>query len=289
MTSPACRLLPGASSAKHGHPDVRGQRACSRLPEVQVCTGQRAAADHPLLPAGKGERGTARLEEKSKEYLTVGGSVYLAGSVTLVGASGKDKSSRAQGQMGSQKRLPTGSAMPRLFQSGCWGKNGVKAQELGICPHPLLLTEGNPCGAGCGCWLWLWTRHPLPWAALQEGGGDGHQRGADPGGQGHPLHAQHLLPVSVRTARSAKGRIQLLTWRWWFVSMTAVRASWHQRFHLMEFLLWMGIRLPEGVVLHPRPSKNPVDSAAPTSGVSLSLAACAPRRSCRSRRAPWTC
>lgn len=91
----------------------------------------------------------------------MGGSVYLAGSVTLVGASGKDKSSRAQGQMGSQKRLPTGSAMPRLFQSGCWGKNGVKAQELGICPlrhiHsssqkaiPAELAVDVGCGSGQG-------------------------------------------------------------------------------------------------------------------------------------------
>jgi len=57
----ACCLLPGARSPKHGDPDVRGERARSRLPEIQVFPRQRAAGNHPHLPAGKGEWDIARL------------------------------------------------------------------------------------------------------------------------------------------------------------------------------------------------------------------------------------
>lgn len=90
----------------------------------------------------------------------MGGSVCLAGSVPVVGASGEDRAAASRPGGGTGEafcRFCHAKAVPEF----CWGRDGVPARELGGCPlthtHsslqkaiPAELAVDVGCGSGQG-------------------------------------------------------------------------------------------------------------------------------------------
>lgn len=101
------------------------------------------------------------VRKKTKVVIFVGSSIYPAGSVTLVGATGKNKSIGLKARCGHRRAFPGVVPCQDCSCVDAGGRNGVKAQKLAgqllICiwsspqrANPAELVVDVGCGSGQG-------------------------------------------------------------------------------------------------------------------------------------------